>query len=202
MSKQFPKLQAKLNEIQTRLNEVLRDEFIDINTDPIEDVELKISVRNFIPQAVTTKLASLLRKSLKETLEPTAKVTLKDVASAQVLLKLDREHELAIKVLTKALERQVQPQESRDSVKEAKESKNLAVKALSECAAEIARFDSVELSRRLGDIRLFESELTDFEVDTCETIDGVTCCERFDEKWKNTSNGKIYTSRSDCFESK
>lgn len=143
MSKQFPKLQAKLNEIQIRLNEVLRDEFIDIDIDPIEDVELTIRMRSFIPHSTTTKLCSLLRKSLNETLEPTAKVTLKDVASAQVLLKLGRDHELAINVLTKALESQIKPQESRNSAKEAEEITNLAKTALSEYSSEIVRLDGV-----------------------------------------------------------
>jgi hypothetical protein len=201
MSKQFLKLQAKLNEIQTRLNEVLRDEFIDINTDPIEDVELKISVRNFIPQAVTTKLASLLRKSLKETLEPTAKVTLKDVASAQVLLKLDRDHELAIKVLTKALERQIQPQEAKESVKEAKESKKLAIRALSECASEITKFNRDSISENFrSEFNLVNGGKTNIPTEDgnqdCDVDDdaGIAYCDDFtytknagDELWRRMS---------------
>jgi|GEM_PF-1917122 len=202
MSKQFPKLQAKLDEIQIRLNEVLRAEFIDVDTDPIEDVELKISVRNFITHSATTKLSSALRESLKASLEPTAKVTLEDVAAAQALLKLGRDHEIAIKVLTKALERQIQPQESRDSAKETKESKNLAIKALSECAAEITKFDSIKLSRRLDGIRFFYDELANDEInDPCETRDGVTCCQKSNGRWKNTSNGKVYNLKRDCFNS-
>jgi hypothetical protein len=167
MSKQFPKLQAKLNEIQIRLNEVLRDEFIDIDIDPIEDVELTIRMRSFIPHSTTTKLCSLLRKSLNETLEPTAKVTLKDVASAQVLLKLGRDHELAINVLTKALERQVQPQEARDSVNEAKEVSSSARKALAESASEITKFNESDSTDKPTDSFLF--------FNTVVTIDGKQC---------------------------
>jgi hypothetical protein len=133
-----------------------------------------------------------LRKSLKETLGPTAKVTLKDVASAQVLLKLERDYDLAIKVLTKAVERQIQPQESRDSVKEAKESKKLAIRALSECAFEITKFNRDSISENFRS----EFNFADGGKTNIPTVDGNKDCDVDDDAGIAYCDDFIYTKNA------
>lgn len=63
MSSEFPNLKTKIDEIQSRLDEVLRTEFI--NNDLVENVELQISEDNFVKRSAQTDAILALVNSLK-----------------------------------------------------------------------------------------------------------------------------------------
>jgi hypothetical protein len=107
MYSEHPKLKAKLNEIQERLDEVIKAEFID--QDLIEDVELKITEANFVPRSFQSKAVSSLRKLLTDLpknstqdLEPQA-IEKKHILAAESLIRMNRCQELAMQVLITAI---------------------------------------------------------------------------------------------------
>jgi serine protease AprX len=108
MSNQFPKLQAKLDEIQAKFDEVLRAEFIN-NGDLIEDVELRITEINFVSRSPQTRAASSLRDILVKLPKINDQINAqeikpKHVLAAESLIKMNRCQELATKVLIAAIQ--------------------------------------------------------------------------------------------------
>ncbi|MDX2253984.1 MAG: S8 family serine peptidase [Pseudanabaenaceae cyanobacterium bins.39] len=129
MSNEFPKLKTKVDEIQSRLDEVLRTDFID--KDLVENVELQISVDNFVERSAQTDAILALVNSLKElklpsknspkTPVPTSEtaaakkaredaeqakidaIKKKHVFAAKSLLKVQKHKELATQVLITAM---------------------------------------------------------------------------------------------------
>lgn len=129
MYSEYPKLKAKLDEIQERLDEVIKAEFID--QDLIEDVELKITEANFIPRSFQSKAVFSLRKLLTDLpknstqeLEPQA-IEKKHILAAESLIRMNRCQELAMVVLVTAI----------GSAK--KEVPELAAKALGEFSTQV-----------------------------------------------------------------
>lgn len=107
MYSEHPKLKAKLDEIQARLDEVIKAEFID--QDLIEDVELNITEANFIPRSFQTKAIFSLRKLLTDLpknstqeLEPQS-IEKKHILAAESLIRMNRCQELATQVLLTAI---------------------------------------------------------------------------------------------------
>jgi hypothetical protein len=107
MYSEHPKLKAKLDEIQERLDEVIKAEFID--QDLIEDVELKITEANFIPRSFQSKAVFSLRKLLTDLpknstqeLEPQS-IEKKHILAAESLIRMNRCQELAMQVLVTAI---------------------------------------------------------------------------------------------------
>ena len=111
MSSQFPKLKNKLDEIQFRLDQVLRDEFIDNKL--IENVELRFTLKDFVERsnqsdAILSLVQTLKdlgfsnKKSKKIDQADISKITKKHVLAAQSLLKSGSNEKLATKVLIAA----------------------------------------------------------------------------------------------------
>lgn len=111
MTSQFPKLQKKLDEVQSRLDEVLKTEFI--NTGLIEDIELNITEASFSDRSLETDAIFSLREVLvnlpklktegKTQELDTEFIEKKHILAAQSLLKIQRSRELANKVLLAAI---------------------------------------------------------------------------------------------------
>lgn len=107
MYSEFPKLQKKLDEIQVKLNEFLRKEFIDTEKPIIEDVELLISEANFVSPSPQTRAISSLIKLLtdlpKDEAEKLANIEKRHVLAAESLIRMQRSQELAMSVLVTAI---------------------------------------------------------------------------------------------------
>jgi subtilisin family serine protease len=119
MSSQFPKLQKNLDEIEARLNEVLKSEFVD--TDLIEDLELTVTEYSFSERSSQTDVIASLRELLLSipTMETkgkktndrskneldTSQIQRKHILAAQSLLKVQKCQDLAIKVLLAGLKK-------------------------------------------------------------------------------------------------
>ncbi|MGB3205069.1 MAG: S8 family serine peptidase, partial [Crinalium sp.] len=107
MSSEFPKLYAKMDEIQVKLNEFLKKEFIDIEKPIIEDVELLISEANFVSPSPQTRAISSLIKLLtnlpKDESEKLANIEKRHVLAAESLIRMQRSQELAMSVLVTAI---------------------------------------------------------------------------------------------------
>lgn len=107
MYSRFPKLQAKLDEIEVKLNEFLRREFIDLEIPLIEEVELHVTEANFVLPSPQTKAVSSLIKILtdlpKSKSEKLAEIDKKHVLAAESLLRMNRGQELAMEVLVIAI---------------------------------------------------------------------------------------------------
>jgi hypothetical protein len=123
MSKQFPKLKAKLNDIQTRLNEVLKTEFID--KEIIENVEMSITTSTFVVRSPKTNAVLALVNPLKalkvadrnlseltiplnikkqeEIKKEVEEIKKKHVLTAKSLLKIHNNEELATHILIAAM---------------------------------------------------------------------------------------------------
>lgn len=107
MYSEHPKLKAKLDEIQVRLDEVIQTEFIEQGL--IEDVELKITEANFIPRSFQSKAVLLLRKMLTDLPKSSAQelelqsIEKKHILAAESLIRMNRCQELATQVLLTAI---------------------------------------------------------------------------------------------------
>ena len=169
MSDQFPKLQAKLDEIQLRLDDVLKTEFINIEKDAIENVELRVNASNFVERSPQTDailalvnslkcLKVVKRKTTKTTIkieeEEAEEINKKHVFAAKSLLKIQKHQKLATKVLIAAMH-----SEDEDVVEK-------AIEALGEFAKKI------------------NSRGSNFFDTTCEDReDGYTWCRDSDGEW-------------------
>ena len=101
-------LKARLDEIQVKLDEFLKKEFID--QELIEDVELQIDLSNFVPRSSESRAISSLRKLLinlpkkdGEEFDVEA-IKKKHVIAAESLIRIHKFQELATKVLIAAVE--------------------------------------------------------------------------------------------------
>jgi serine protease AprX len=97
----YPKLKAKLDEIQVRLDEILTTEFKDL----IEDVELRITEANFIPRSSQSRAILALMKLLIDLPKDldTELIEKKHVLAAESLIRMQRCQELATQVLIAAI---------------------------------------------------------------------------------------------------
>jgi len=147
MSSEFPKLQKKLDELRWEFEQELERL---IKNEEIEEVELRISESSFVPRSPITKIAYSFRAILygdkkvggenegcfdEKGKVDSSKITEAHISAAQALLKLRRNQETAINVLTKAL---LIPGKTAPD----KAIKKLAAETLSECSSEIAMFDA------------------------------------------------------------
>jgi subtilisin family serine protease len=147
MSSEFPKLHKKLDELLWKFEQDLQAA---IDKNEIEEVELRISESSFVPRSPITKIAYSFRAILygdkkingenegcfdAEGKVDSSKITEAHISAAQALLKLRRNQETAINVLTKAL---LIPGRTAPD----KAIKKLAAETLSECSSEIAMFDT------------------------------------------------------------
>lgn len=147
MYSQFPKLKSKLNQLLWKFEQELQ-----AATEKwgLEDVELAISEDNFTTRSPLTKAAYSFRAILyghthisgnhsgciDENGEvDTSKIEEIHISAALALLKLGRDQEVAMNILTQALL-------ISGTNAEAKKIKKLAMEALSECSSEITSFDS------------------------------------------------------------
>jgi hypothetical protein len=145
MYSQFPKLKSKLNQLLWKFEQELQ-----AATDKwaLEDVELAISEDNFVPRSPLTKAAYSFRAILYGDTHISgnnsgcidengevdkSKIEEIHISAALALLKLGRDQEVAINVLTKAL--LVSSVQGRENIRK------LASEALSECSSEISNFD-------------------------------------------------------------
>jgi serine protease AprX len=97
----YPRLKAKLDEIQIRLDEVLTTEFKDL----IEDVELRITEANFVPRSSQSRAILALMKLLIDLPKDFAPelIEKKHVLAAESLIRMQKCQELATQVLIAAI---------------------------------------------------------------------------------------------------
>jgi hypothetical protein len=100
-------LKSKLDELQARLDEVLKTEFID--KDLIEDVELQIDLSNFAPRSSESRAIFSLREILIKLPKTKGKLNIqsiekKHILAAESLIRMNRCKDLATQVLIAAIE--------------------------------------------------------------------------------------------------
>lgn len=149
MYSQFPKLQKELDQLLWKFEQELQ---LTIKKHGLEDVELSISIANFIPRSSVAKIAYSLRGTLGQCLNKRgkinpAKITKSHISAAQGLLKLGKYQSVAIDVLTQAL--LLDAQGNVQAIANLTEIAELASDALSKCADEIANF---EKTSQAGDL--------------------------------------------------
>lgn len=144
MYSQFPKLREKIDEIQVRINEILQEEFINVDPPLIENVEIEITEANFVsPSPQSQAISSLVKilKSVPKTDEgqlDSEAIEKKHVLAAESLIRMQRCQELAMKVLVAAIS------------SNQKKVPELAAKALGKFSFGLAEKDEIHTTVGLG----------------------------------------------------
>ena len=147
MASEFPKLKKKLEEVQWKLNQVLPQIIKDLKIEEDVDLDLVLSVSNFVERSTFANSAYSLRTLLNKCFDGSNIIHADDlgeehISAAGGLLKLGKYSDTAVSFLTKVLELSIDEfTESQDEKvrqekkKELKDIRKAASSALSECGS-------------------------------------------------------------------